>query len=358
MTVRFRRWPGTGQGAAAAVRGLGPQSPDLSRWRDRRLATNGAIGELRSTRSMPFDERPEKCPKRRAPEAKTGSVSDISGGRGSRSELLRDRQGQIAQQLRSRSAGSRTTSTTHPRSVTQRPAPLLRSWPVQPRRTGATREPRALAPVAAPLPDPATRLESTVVGSDAWERRPTTGCGERSPGPGTARRSTRPRLRCCSVPGARTSTGCSTPQVGCATPAWPQPAATGLVTYSRKVFIPLTRMCRDRCHYCTFATTPGTAARRRRGPVPDARRGRRPRSPGSCARLQGGVVHPRRPTGGPLARGRRVARGARLRLDARLSAGDGGACARGDRPAAAPQPRGADAGTSCNGSSRSRRRWA
>jgi FO synthase len=30
----------------------------------------------------------------------------------------------------------------------------------------------------------------------------------------------------------------------------------GLVTYSRKVFIPLTRLCRDRCHYCTFATAP------------------------------------------------------------------------------------------------------
>jgi FO synthase len=31
----------------------------------------------------------------------------------------------------------------------------------------------------------------------------------------------------------------------------------GTVTYSRKVFVPLTRLCRDRCHYCTFATTPG-----------------------------------------------------------------------------------------------------
>jgi FO synthase len=30
----------------------------------------------------------------------------------------------------------------------------------------------------------------------------------------------------------------------------------GVVTYSRKVFIPLTRLCRDRCHYCTFAATP------------------------------------------------------------------------------------------------------
>ena len=32
---------------------------------------------------------------------------------------------------------------------------------------------------------------------------------------------------------------------------------TGVITYSRKVFIPLTRLCRDRCHYCTFATVPG-----------------------------------------------------------------------------------------------------
>ncbi|TCO30358.1 FO synthase subunit 1 /FO synthase subunit 2 [Kribbella steppae] len=31
----------------------------------------------------------------------------------------------------------------------------------------------------------------------------------------------------------------------------------GIITFSKKVFIPLTRLCRDRCHYCTFATTPG-----------------------------------------------------------------------------------------------------
>jgi FO synthase len=30
----------------------------------------------------------------------------------------------------------------------------------------------------------------------------------------------------------------------------------GIVTYSKKVFIPLTRLCRDRCAYCTFATVP------------------------------------------------------------------------------------------------------
>ena len=29
------------------------------------------------------------------------------------------------------------------------------------------------------------------------------------------------------------------------------------VTYSRKVFIPVTHLCRDTCHYCTFVTVPG-----------------------------------------------------------------------------------------------------
>src|SRR6478672_7884033 len=29
-----------------------------------------------------------------------------------------------------------------------------------------------------------------------------------------------------------------------------------VVTYSRKVFIPLTQLCRDVCHYCTFAHAP------------------------------------------------------------------------------------------------------
>src|SRR5215831_19299222 len=28
------------------------------------------------------------------------------------------------------------------------------------------------------------------------------------------------------------------------------------VSYSRKVFVPLTQLCRDVCHYCTFAQTP------------------------------------------------------------------------------------------------------
>ncbi|MCH7820923.1 MAG: 5-amino-6-(D-ribitylamino)uracil--L-tyrosine 4-hydroxyphenyl transferase CofH [Proteobacteria bacterium] len=33
-----------------------------------------------------------------------------------------------------------------------------------------------------------------------------------------------------------------------------------LVTYSKKVFIPLTHLCRDVCHYCTFARTPKRTA--------------------------------------------------------------------------------------------------
>lgn len=31
----------------------------------------------------------------------------------------------------------------------------------------------------------------------------------------------------------------------------------GILTYSRKVFVPLTTLCRDRCHYCVFVDTPG-----------------------------------------------------------------------------------------------------
>ena len=40
----------------------------------------------------------------------------------------------------------------------------------------------------------------------------------------------------------------------------------GVVTYSPKVFIPVTRLCRDRCHYCTFVETPAQAAREGRSP--------------------------------------------------------------------------------------------
>ena len=33
-----------------------------------------------------------------------------------------------------------------------------------------------------------------------------------------------------------------------------------VITYSRKVFLPLTHLCRDRCHYCVFVQSPGKLA--------------------------------------------------------------------------------------------------
>lgn len=36
----------------------------------------------------------------------------------------------------------------------------------------------------------------------------------------------------------------------------------GVITWSRKVFIPVTTLCRDRCHYCVFVDTPGKLERK------------------------------------------------------------------------------------------------
>ncbi|MBW9110438.1 7,8-didemethyl-8-hydroxy-5-deazariboflavin synthase CofG [Microbacterium trichothecenolyticum] len=38
---------------------------------------------------------------------------------------------------------------------------------------------------------------------------------------------------------------------------------SGILTYSRKVFVPLTTLCRDRCHYCIFVDTPGQLVKKR-----------------------------------------------------------------------------------------------
>jgi 7,8-didemethyl-8-hydroxy-5-deazariboflavin synthase CofG subunit len=40
----------------------------------------------------------------------------------------------------------------------------------------------------------------------------------------------------------------------------------GVVTYSPKVFVPVTTLCRDRCHYCTFVDTPAKLATKRLPP--------------------------------------------------------------------------------------------
>ena len=179
-------------------------------------------------------------------------------------------------------------------------------------------------------------------------------------GPRRARRRPRRRRgrRSCCTPAARTSSGCARWPPGSATPAWWPPAGRASITYSRKVFIPLTRLCRDRCHYCTFVDDARAARARGPGAVPLPRRGAR-RSPARAPRWAA------RRRCSPSATGPRTAgREAREWLDehgydshARLRAGDGDPGARGDRPAAAPQPRRHVLGGDRTGSSRSRRRW-
>ncbi len=74
--------------------------------------------------------------------------------------------------------------------------------------------------------------------------------------------------------------------------------------------------------------------------VPEPGRGAADRPGRRGAGLQGGAVHPGRPPGGALAPGPRVARRGRLRQHPGVRARLRGGGARGDRPAAPPQPRG------------------
>ncbi len=83
-----------------------------------------------------------------------------------------------------------------------------------------------------------------------------------------------------------------------------------VVTYSRKVFIPLTMLCRDHCHYCTFAKPPAKLDAPFLTPEQAVAIAERRARDG----LQGGALHARGPPGGPLPGRPRVARGARLRV--------------------------------------------
>ena len=111
-----------------------------------------------------------------------------------------------------------------------------------------------------------------------------------------------------------------------------------IVSYSRKVFVPLTKLCRDVCHYCTFAQPPRTGESRRisrstrcwRSRAPDRRRG-----------LQGSAVHARRQARAALRGGSPRARSPRPCHHDLVSGGGGAGRARRDRTAAARQPRSA-----------------
>ena len=64
---------------------------------------------------------------------------------------------------------------------------------------------------------------------------------------------------------ARRWVGCSDdrlPELLAAALAAKQHFKPGVITYSRKVFIPLTNLCRDYCGYCTFRRDPGEALAR------------------------------------------------------------------------------------------------
>ena len=111
-----------------------------------------------------------------------------------------------------------------------------------------------------------------------------------------------------------------------------------LISYSRKVFIPLTKLCRDVCHYCTFAETP------RLGRAPISRRMRCWRSPAPARRgMHGGAVHAGRQAGAALRRCAGRAGRAGLRDDDRLPARDVRARVAGNGAAAARQSRHDDA---------------
>ena len=107
-----------------------------------------------------------------------------------------------------------------------------------------------------------------------------------------------------------------------------------LVSYSRKVFLPLTHLCRDICHYCVFAQPP----EERRGGLHAARHRPGPGAPRRRCRLQGSAVHPRRQAGAAVqGRPRRPGR-TRPRHDPLLPARGRRTGTDRDRTPAPPEP--------------------
>ena len=107
------------------------------------------------------------------------------------------------------------------------------------------------------------------------------------------------------------------------------------ITFSPKVFIPLTMLCRDRCGYCTFAKAPA----RVESPYLSIDEVLAIARAGRAGRLPRGALHPRRGARGPVPGGPAMAGRPRLRLHRRLPGGRLPGGARGDRPAPPRQRR-------------------
>ena len=238
----------------------------------------------------------------------------------------------------------------HGLALPRRPRPRGRPRPAGGGHRGPQRRnphPRLTLTLAGHRPGPAGRLHR--------QRAPPSASALAAPG-GRRRHPRRPGAGRPRVPLARRRRGGLPGRAGPVTadrrPTWTEllddpagrpaaaaasRAATGptgnRVTYSPKVFIPLTMLCRDRCGYCTFAKAPARLA----VALPVARRGpghrpgraatpaaTRPSSPWASARRSA----TRRP---------RLAGRARPRLDRRLPGRrlPGG---RSKRPACSPTP--------------------
>ena len=129
--------------------------------------------------------------------------------------------------------------------------------------------------------------------------------------------------------------------------------ARSLVTYSPKVFIPLTKLCRDVCHYCTFARPPRRGERAYMSideVLAVARAGERAGCREALFTLGDKPELRYR-----AAREELAALGCATTIEYLARAARRGA--RGDVAAAAPQPRRADARTTSSCCGRSRRRW-
>src|SRR3984957_9096648 len=89
----------------------------------------------------------------------------------------------------------------------------------------------------------------------------------------------------------------------------------GIITYSRKVFLPLTNLCRDYCGYCTFRRDPGDPGAHTMTPDEVLSVARA----GGKTRMHRSPVQPRRQARITFPRDARNAAPSRLQVDAALS---------------------------------------